>query len=332
MFAERQRVPLPAEIQSQEMFLTRFRRARVLLNHEHRVQFLQQLLVRQTVEVFQHAVVGQNLHLVVRKDHGEKPACVRIAALRLIHARRRRAAMMPVRDVERRHRREFPLDRLDTVRVANDPGRVPHAVGGGEIHIRHFLQTAVHKRINAYRRAVREEHRPRLRRQRLDVAHAVVLLVHARQLVLLDGAGEIFFTARHGHDADLRMRAHHLPVEIKTRRAILPQCALRDELLQIFFPARIHWRGVEIGAGRQINLGFADVQEAERIAGGHLPRLFRGHHVIGQFANLRRQLGLRPQRGERLNLRHKSGRGKYGGRTGEARTILAPSAPGRIRP
>ena len=82
------------------------------------------------VQIFQHAVVGQNLHLVVRKNHGEKLSAVARALARLENPRRRRAAMMPVGDVEKRNLRELRFDELDFVRAGNRPRRVAHAVLG----------------------------------------------------------------------------------------------------------------------------------------------------------------------------------------------------------
>jgi len=105
--------------------------------------------------------------------------------------------------------------------------------------------------------------------------------------------------------------AHDLPVEIKARLPILPECCLRDQVLKILLSLGVNFRGINVSARRQVNFRFADVQKAQRIAGGDLPRLIRRHHVVRQFANAVRQFRLWPQGGEWFDHRHKSG-GKIG--------------------
>ena len=57
---------------------------------------------------------------------------------RLINPCRRRAAVMTIRNVEKRNLRELFRDKTDARRVADVPGRVTHAVFGGKVHSRPF--------------------------------------------------------------------------------------------------------------------------------------------------------------------------------------------------
>ena len=107
---ERERVPLAVNEPAKRVFARRRGRP-PRIGVEHFFQLQRQLVRREAVQIFQHAVVGQNLHLVVRKNHGEKLSAVARAVARLKNARRRRAAMMAVGDVEKRNLRELRFDK-----------------------------------------------------------------------------------------------------------------------------------------------------------------------------------------------------------------------------
>jgi hypothetical protein len=63
-------------------------------------------------------------------------------------------------------------------------------------------------RASAGRCGIGEQHRAGLGVQRLDLAHAVVFLVGARELVLADAVAVVVGHARRSHDAGLHMLAH----------------------------------------------------------------------------------------------------------------------------
>ena len=94
--AERERVPLAGKIKTEFMFAAGRRRA-MTVNGKNGVENFQQLLRRLAVQILQHAVVGQNLHLVVRKNHGEK-----LSALARALARSEKPAPPPRCDDGRR--------------------------------------------------------------------------------------------------------------------------------------------------------------------------------------------------------------------------------------
>jgi hypothetical protein len=75
--------------------------------------------------------------------------------------------------------------------------------------------------------------------------------------------------------------------------------------LKILLSLRVNGRRIDVRTGRQINFRFADVQEAERIAGSHLAGFFRGHHVVRQFTNLSGQFWFGPQCGKWFQSSHK---------------------------
>jgi hypothetical protein len=212
---------------------------------------------------------------------------------------------MPVGNIQRGNAREFTLDEFDLRRIVHDPRRMPHAIGRGEIHVRLLRDFLGDEFVQRRLRAIREEHRAGLGIERLDMAHAIVFLIGARELVFFDNPAQIFLAARDRNKPDLGMFTHDLPVQIKTRRGVLPQCALRDECLEIFFAPGVNFWRINIRAGRQIDFRFADVQKAEGIASGHGACLLRRHDIVREFTNTARQFGFRAQSSKRSQSCHK---------------------------
>jgi hypothetical protein len=140
------------------------------------------------------------------------------------------------------------------------------------------------------------------------VADAVVFLVGAGEFVLLDDAFVVFLAARDGYEAGLRVRAHDLAVEVEAGFGVQPQRAVGDEFVEVLAALRIDGRVVEIGGGREIDFRFADVEEAEGIAGGELAGFVRRHHVVGQLADAGGEFRFRTQGGEWFEGGHKRGR------------------------
>src|SRR6266545_1138705 len=99
--AEIQRVPVTVEVKA-EFMVAHWLAGTVSLDDKYTIERLEQPRRRHPVQVFQHAVVRENLHLVVWKYHGEEPAAVARALAGLKNSRGRGAAMMAVGDVEAR--------------------------------------------------------------------------------------------------------------------------------------------------------------------------------------------------------------------------------------
>ncbi len=97
--AEREGMPSAGQIKAEFVFATGRRRT-MTVNGKNRPENLQHLLRRPAVQILQHAVVGQDLHLIVRKNHREEPAAFTRTLARLIDPRCRRTAMMAVGDVQ----------------------------------------------------------------------------------------------------------------------------------------------------------------------------------------------------------------------------------------
>jgi hypothetical protein len=106
----------------------------------------------------------------------------------------------------------------------------------------------------------------------------------------------------------LRVAAHDLAVKVEARLRILLQRALADELGEVLFALGIDGVRVEVRARREVNFRFADVQEAERVAGGHLAGFLGRHDVVRQLADLGGEFGFGSQGGKRFQGSHKTRR------------------------
>ena len=105
------------------------------------------------------------------------------------------------------------------------------------------------------RRAIREQHRPRLRVQRRDVAYAIVLFVGARELVAADAVLLVSAYRSDEGDAGLRAAVHDHAIDVKSRLRVADQDALRDQPLEAPCALRVRLVGVRRAAFGQIDLG-----------------------------------------------------------------------------
>ena len=111
--------------------------------------------------------------------------------------------MMAVGDVQVRNPHKLRFDELEIVRLPNCPGHMPHAIPGRKINLRLAGGLFRDECVQGADGGIGQEYRAGLRVQRLDVPHAVVLLVHARLLVLPDDAALVFLATGGGDQAGL---------------------------------------------------------------------------------------------------------------------------------
>ncbi len=207
-----------------------------------------------------------------------------------VRPRGARRAMMPVRDVQRRHVLERRHDRGADFGLG-PPDRVLDAVGGREIVERRGGRALRHRARERVAVAEREQHWPALRARLDNVARAVVFLVGPRLLVLLDQAAVVFVDRKAGGDAGLLVTAHAQPVEIHGRTRLLDERRLLQRL-EVRDRARVDRIRVRIGVGRQVDFGAGDVQEAGGIA-GQRAGFVRVDDVVGDGGDAGSQFGTR---------------------------------------
>lgn len=265
--AKVERSPFAAEKESELMILRGFWLAWLFYN-EHGIEPFEQFGWFQAVQIFEHAIVRQDLHLLVRKDHGEKPTALPGAFASFEYASCGSAAVVAIGDVERRDVAEGIFDECYIAGIGQDPGGMPNAVFGGEINFWCRANFAGEQIIEFTDGTIGEEDGARLSIQDFDVAHAVVFLIRAGKFMLLDYAIEVFLATGGGDQPKLGMRIHNLPIKIEGRLVILLEVPVMDHFVEILFPFCIDARVVEIDRGGEVNLRFADMQEAEGISGG----------------------------------------------------------------
>ena len=225
---------------------------------------------------------------------------------------------MPVGDVERGYGGKRSNDsRRRGLRHA--PHHVPHAVGGGEVEQRLAIGDRLHGGIHVGRDAVGQEHRPGLRAQRQDVARAIIFLIGARLLVLLDKVARVLVQRVTGRHAGLHVRAHVQAIDVKTRRVFHHERRRPAQAIEVVVGARVDLVRVDVGTGRALDFGARHAQEAERVVAGQRGRFVAVHDVVGH----------------RRHARHRCGRGTQGGKReyrGHGCRYLIGSGPGAHGP
>jgi hypothetical protein len=98
------------------------------------------------------------------------------------------------------------------------------------------------------------------------VPRAVVFLVAARALVLLDDVALVFVDEEAAGDAGLDVGPHAQPVEVKRRLSLGDERRAAAQRGEIRRRAGVDGIAVRVGPLRQIDLGPGDVKKIERIA------------------------------------------------------------------
>ena len=110
--------------------------------------------------------------------------------------------------------------------------------------------------------------------------HAVLLLVTAGQLVLLDHAVEIVVNECPDNKTVLGLAVHRLGIDIVVVLCVLNEPTIVLKLLEVLGCLLIHTGVVLTRANRKINLRLNDMIEAHLIVACLCPRLFRVKYVV----------------------------------------------------
>jgi len=288
-----------------------FRRllSRVFLDANLLPQFFQKG-VRAIGQVVDDAVVGENPHLVHRKQDRRKERELRGAGPFVLPklgggAAGGLAAVMPVGHVELRNGPEGVRERLG---VGGAPDRVAHGAGefrfGLEVVERLGLGRLFGEAFDLGVAPVGEHDRLGVGALGEDVARAVVFFGRARLFVLQDGAVVIFAHSHAAEEARLRTPVHHEAIDVEGRRVLGLHEARLGEAAQVFRALLIHLVSVLVGALRQVDLGANDVQEALVVALGEAARFFDAYHIVGHGGDGLGSVGARAQGAKRVQRGH----------------------------
>ncbi len=113
-----------------------------------------------------------------------------------------------------------------------------------------------------------------------DMLHAILFLVAACQLVLLDATSHIVVGMGADHKTVLRLAVHRLSINIIMFTRILDEPALILELLEVLCSLFIHPGVILRRADREIDFGLDDVIETHLVVTSLCPSLFRIEYIV----------------------------------------------------
>ena len=176
---------------------------------------------------------------------------------------------------------------------------MPDAVVGREIVERRLGASLGHDRVDRGIVLVGEKRGTRMRLENFDVARAVILLVLARLLVLLQDARQIFLRVEGRDDARLRMVAHDLPIGVEARRVVLDERTVRTKRIKGLAGLRVGFGRRTVRTVGHVDFRARDVQETLGISGCEGARLGGIDDIVWNSRNRRSELRLRTDSGER---------------------------------
>ena len=149
---------------------------------------------------------------------------------------------------------------------------------------------------------VGEEHRLDVGVLDTHVHHPVVLLVLARELVLLYGSRTVVVGMGAEHDSVLGPAVHGLRIDIVAGTGVAHQPAPLLPLAEVLHGLVVDPGVVVLEHGLEIYLGLGYVQQG--FLPSHRPGLGRVEHIVGRGGDFGHQLPGRTQGGERFHSYH----------------------------
>ncbi len=229
---------------------------------------------------------------------------VRVVLLALLtHACRSGGAVVSVGHVERRYGCEQLRDAVVGGLVVDYPKVVTEAVLGREVVLGGVvLHPLGHDRVDLGVIGVCEEYGFDVGFLVAHVDHAVLLLVGAGELVLLDGAREVILEVAAHDQTVLRAAVHGLRIDIIVLFGVLLEPAFRTPLPEVLHGLVVYGLRVLVGNGVEVDLRLDDVeQRALRGLGFGFGRV---QHVVGARSHLRSILLRRTDSAERFDSYH----------------------------
>ena len=282
------------------------------LHIEDLAQFGQELGLGQAVQILDQPVVVHDEQIIVREHHRHDEIELLVALVAGLGGAAAQAdlgagggAVMAIGDIEIGDGGKAVGDLLDHRGIIDRPQDVGDAVRrleviGGLVE----LDPLVDQLRQPGMAAIGQEDRLGVGVADIEMVDAVELLVLAGELMPLDRPVLVLVDRDPADNAGLDPAPHHLAVDAEPGDRILDQRPLGLEAVEGLPRLGIDRRGIGVDTVRQIDLGTADVQKGERVAGGHRLGLGAVHHVIGQRGQLGRQIGTGTDKAERSYGRH----------------------------
>lgn len=254
-----------------------------------------ELLLGEAVEVLDHAVVVDDVELVVGEDDGHEVVVLLLAGvvgvlllLLLSHEGGGGAAVVAVGDVHGGNLLVEDVDELgDGGLVVDDPEAMAEAVFLGDEVIDGLLGgDAGHDLVDAGDGGVGEEDGLDVGVGDAHVFHAVLFLVLAGELVFLDNFVDIVLAVGAGDDAVLPLSVgilgvHALGVDVEFLLFIFHQPAEVLEQVVVLDDLEVHFGRVLVGAFGEVDFSLGDVEEAVGVALALDAGFFGVEYVVG---------------------------------------------------
>jgi len=197
---------------------------------------------------------------------------------------------MAVGDVDRVHGVETARQLRLCFGVAHHPKRVADAIVSRGVGVRRAGRQPREQFVNDQCGGIANQDRPGVRAQRLDLAHAVVLLRCLGEFVLANAVGIVISYRCCRHQPRLPVLAHDDAVDVVARRRIANEHARLQHAVEIVRGFRVDLRRVRIGIRRQIDFRLGDVEEAPRFARSARSRFSAREHVRKAERSLRQRV------------------------------------------
>ena len=260
----------------------------LLLHDEVLFQCFQELSLAQSVQVFDYAVVVDDVELIIGEANGQEEAVFLVAGMMgvlllafVAHQGGGSATVVSVSDVHSRNLSDQFGDAFDIIIVINDPELMAKAFWlGYEVVFGLFGSIASDDSIQFVHVFVGEEDGLDVGVVDAHVFHTVFLFVAACELVFLDAAGHIVFKPCSYYQAILRSIAHGLGIYVIAFFRVLNQPSVLLEEIKMLACTLIHLRIVLVGTGLEVDFGFDNVIQRFLVAGGFCAGFFAVQHVI----------------------------------------------------
>ena len=211
---------------------------------------------------------------------------------------------MPIGNIESRHGIEAARNVIDQRPVADNPEAVTDAVVCNKINLgrisRHPRKNFIHGRIGP----AGEQHRTRLRIERLDLADPIIFLGRPGELVPANTVGVVCTDRRSCNQAGLDMLSHFQSIHVITGQRVTSEHTGIQHMAEIVGGTAIDLRGIRIGPLREIDFGLGNVQETPWTTVGTHPRLVAVEYIIGRRNHIGRSFADRPQAGKGTDQTH----------------------------
>ncbi len=254
----------------------------LILNGEIILKPFQKLLFRQSVEISHNSVVIDNPQMRSRESHCKEIIIFLLAGMAGIrfslfkpYTRSGRRAVVTVGNIKMRHLGKFFCDCGGQLIIIDNPEMVAESVRSHKIIFRLPGSNLSDHTLKHLIVGESKKHRFDIGIIHLHMLHAVILLVAAGQLMLLDNSVYVILHISGNHNTILRATVHGLGIDIIVVFIILNKPPVAAERAEILHSLVIHLWVMLVSARLEIDFRLDYMIKRLRIPLGFLTGFFR---------------------------------------------------------